>query len=265
MKNRKEMKLEDLRMEHDAQARTAIKSASVEEYAEAMQDGASFPPIEVMMVDGQAIIIDGWHRVMAASQLGLKSIDCVVVEGSTIADAQWSAAAVNQSHGLRRTNADKARAVTLAIAACPDATYQQIAQHCGVSQAMVSAYFAAMQEVDQANEVAVEAPRQSTRKAPKQRTLQDDMAEATASIDGAVILVANASASVEALTQSAAGAYINAQSVLSDLSNAASALTSARPHKVCPLCNGERCETCRMLGWVSKKQWQLIPKKMRGE
>jgi hypothetical protein len=252
-------------MEPDAQARTAIRSASVEEYAEAMQDGASFPPIEVMMVDGQAIIIDGWHRVMAASQLGLKSIDCVVVEGSTIADAQWSAAAVNQSHGLRRTNADKARAVTLALAACPDATYQQIAQHCGVSQAMVSAYFAAMQEVDQANEVAVEAPRQSTRKAPKQRTLQDDMAEATASIEAAVTLVTTASASIEALTQSASGAYINAQSVLSDLSNAASALNAAKPYKVCPLCNGERCETCRMLGWVSKKQWQLIPKKMRGE
>jgi ParB-like chromosome segregation protein Spo0J len=265
MKNRTEMKLEDLRMEPDAQARTAIRSASVEEYAEAMQDGASFPPIEVMMVDGQAIIIDGWHRVMAASQLGLKSIDCVVVEGSTIADAQWSAAAVNQSHGLRRTNADKARAVTLALAACPGATYQQIAQHCGVSQAMVSAYFAAMQEVDQANEVAVEAPRQSTRKAPKQRTLQDDMAEATASIEAAVTLVTTASASIEALTQSASGAYINAQSVLSDLSNAASALNAAKPHKVCPLCNGERCETCRMLGWVSKKQWQLIPKKMRGD
>jgi uncharacterized protein with PIN domain len=130
---------------------------------------------------------------------------------------------------------------------------------------MVSAYFAAMQEVDQANEVAVEAPRQSTRKAPKQRTLQDDMAEATASIEAAVTLVTTASASIEALTQSASGAYINAQSVLSDLSNAASALNAAKPYKVCPLCNGERCETCRMLGWVSKKQWQLIPKKMRGE
>ena len=264
MKNRTQMRLEDLRMEPDAQARTAIRSASVEEYAEAMQDGAAFPAIEVMMVDGRAIIIDGWHRVMAASQLGLKTIECVVVEGSTIADAQWSAAAVNQSHGLRRTNADKARAVTLALAACPTATYQQIAQHCGVSQAMVSAYFAAMQEVDQANDAPVEAPKQQ-RKQPKARTLQDDMSEAIASIEAAVSLVTTASATIEALTQSASGAYINAQSVLSDLSNAASALNAAKPYKVCPLCNGERCETCRMLGWVSKKQWQLIPKKMRGE
>ena len=264
MKNRTEMRLEDLRMEPDAQARTAIRSASVEEYAEAMQDGAAFPAIEVMMVDGRAIIIDGWHRVMAAAQLGLKTIECVVVEGSTIADAQWSAAAVNQSHGLRRTNADKARAVTLALAACPDATYQQIAQHCGVSQAMVSAYFAAMQEVDRANAAPIEAPKQQ-RKQPKARTLQDDMSEAIASIEAAVSLVTTASATIEALTQSASGAYINAQSVLSDLSNAASALNAAKPYKVCPLCNGERCETCRMLGWVSKKQWQLIPKKMRGE
>lgn len=265
MKNRTEMRLEELRMEPDAQARTAIRSASVEEYAEAMQDGAAFPPIDVMMVDGRAIIIDGWHRVMAAAQLGLSTIECVVVEGSTITDAQWSAAAVNQSHGLRRTNADKARAVTLALAACPDATYQQIAQHCGVSQAMVSAYFAAMQEVDHANAAPIEAPKQQRKQQPKQRTLQDDMAEATASIDASVAMVHTASAAVEALTQSASGAYINAQSVLSDLSNAASALTAAKPHKVCPLCNGERCETCRMLGWVSKKQWQLIPKKMRGE
>jgi ParB/RepB/Spo0J family partition protein len=265
MKNRTEMKLEALSMEPDAQARTAIRSASVEEYAEAMQSGAQFPPIEVMKVDGRMIIIDGWHRVMAASQLGLKTIECVVVDGSTIADAQWSAAAVNQTHGLRRTNADKARAVTLALSACPEATYEQIANHCGVSQSMVSAYFAAMQEVDAANNAEPVKVQQAPRKVAKARTLQDDMADATASIDAAVILVANASASVEALTQSASGSYINAQSVLSDLSNAASALTSARPHKVCPLCNGERCETCRMLGWVSKKQWQLIPKKMRGE
>lgn len=255
------------------QARTAIRTATVQEYAEAMRQGFDFPPIEVMPVEGHETkhrycVIDGWHRVQAARDTGAKGIYAIVHPRGTEADAMWLAAAANISHGLRRTNADKARAVTLAIAAKPDATYEAIASQCGVSVSMVASYFAAMQQVDNANAAAREEPvvvQHERRAHPKAKArFEQRMAEAEARIGTVLQELARVQDLVTELVEQEHGAYINAQSVLSDLANASSALQHARPYKPCPVCGGEGCETCRMLGWVSKKQWQLIPAAMRG-
>lgn len=255
------------------QARTAIRTATVEEYAEAMRSGSEFPPIDVMPVEGHETnhlycVIDGWHRVEAARVTGATAIHAIVHPHGTEADAMWMAAGANISHGLRRTNADKARAVTLAIAAKPDATYEAIAVQCGVSVSMVASYFAAMQQVDDANEAQHEEPvavhhERKTHPRGKAR-FEQRMAEAEARIETIIQHLARVQGLVAEIVEQDHGAYINAQSVLSDLSNASSALQHAKPHKACPVCGGEGCETCRMLGWVSKKQWQLIPAAMRG-
>ena len=42
----------------------------------------------------------------------------------------------NQPHGLRRTHADKRKAVTLALKLHPEMSDQAIADHCGVSRNM---------------------------------------------------------------------------------------------------------------------------------
>jgi uncharacterized ParB-like nuclease family protein len=255
------------------QARTAIRTATVQEYAEAMRAGIEFPPIDVMPVEGHETnhlycVIDGWHRVQAARETGATAIHAIVHPHGTESDAMWMAAAANISHGLRRTNADKARAVTLAIAAKPDATYEQIAAQCGVSASMVASYFAAMQQVDDANAaqqdepVAVQHERQAHPKAKAR--FEQRMTEAEARIGTVLQELARVQDLVTELVEQDHGAYINAQSVLSDLANASGALQHARPHKACPVCSGAGCETCRMLGWVSKKQWQLIPAAMRG-
>jgi hypothetical protein len=52
--------------------------------------------------------------------------------------------------------------------------------------------------------------------------------------------------------------------VLTDLKNAKTALRQSLPHEVCPLCGGDGCETCRMTGWVTKQQWDLIPAEQKG-
>jgi uncharacterized ParB-like nuclease family protein len=266
----RKIRLEDIELAAAMQARTAIKEATVQEYADAMKNGAKFPPITVMAIDGASkafSVIDGWHRVQAARLLERNTIAAEVMTGSTNADAMWAAASMNIVHGLRRTNADKARAVTLAIAARPDATYEQIACQCGVSASMVAGYFAALQEVDHANAQqpapAVVEHERATH--PKGRARHEQrMAEAEARIGTVLQELARVHDMIAELVEQDHGAYINAQSVLSDLTNASGALQHARPHKVCPVCNGAGCETCRMLGWVSKKQWQLIPAAMRG-
>lgn len=83
---------------------------TVAEYADAMAAGASFPAV-ILFHDGTAYhVADGFHRVEAARQAGRDTILAEVREGSH-RDAIIAAAGANATHGLRRTNADKRRAV----------------------------------------------------------------------------------------------------------------------------------------------------------
>src|SRR5690606_39168080 len=64
---------------------------------------------------------------------------CEVVGEGTIDEAIWHAAAVNQTHGVRRTNADKRRAVRLALETeiGMEQSSRVIAEHVGVSHTFV--------------------------------------------------------------------------------------------------------------------------------
>ena len=104
------------------QVRCVIDKNVVAEYAEAMKDGAKFPPIIVFKEErkprkGKKIpdlyLADGYHRVGAAKELGLDEIEAEVREGG-FNEALSFALHANVSHGLRRTNADKRRALEMA-------------------------------------------------------------------------------------------------------------------------------------------------------
>lgn len=124
-----------IRMDGGTQNRGEINFVVVAEYAEDMTDGASFPPVDAVY-DGQNYwLVDGFHRVHAATQAGFETILACVSSG-TLQDAQWQSYGVNQRHGLRRTNEDKRRAVEAALCH-PNAaalSNYQIAAHCGVSE-----------------------------------------------------------------------------------------------------------------------------------
>ncbi|HWX31991.1 MAG TPA: hypothetical protein VNZ53_31730 [Steroidobacteraceae bacterium] len=82
----------------------------VAEYADAMEAGANFPPI-VVYFDGEAYWpADGFHRVDAAKKVGRETIEAEVHDGGK-RDALLHAVGVNAFHGLRRTAADKRRAI----------------------------------------------------------------------------------------------------------------------------------------------------------
>jgi hypothetical protein len=99
-----------------AQMRVAgVDPAIVAEYARAMQEGATFPPILVYH-DGHAYhVADGFHRVAAARQVNLEEILAEIQEGSA-RDAVLAAAGANATHGIRRTNADKRHAIERLLA-----------------------------------------------------------------------------------------------------------------------------------------------------
>lgn len=261
-----EVNIDCLEMHKQTQSRQAINPKLILEYVEAMKEDNDFPPIEIVSNGTTAWVVDGWHRLLAAQQMKLDVVRANIVIGN-MNDAVWAAASANRLHGQRRSNSDKARAVMLALDAKPDSTIKEVSIHCGVSGEMVRQYIAAQDaqaELVDAGEAEAKAVNE---------IVQDEEIESQpiitsmAKTDGAILAclrnIDSAVMSVKALIATPHGCYVNSQSVLSDFSNARSAIDQARPHEVCPLCEGEGCKTCRTVGWVSKKQLQLIPPNMR--
>jgi ParB-like chromosome segregation protein Spo0J len=107
--------LSRIRIDGGTQPRAEINQAVVDEYAEAMTGGAEFPPV-VVFHDGVAFwLADGFHRYHGARKAEREDIDAEVKKG-TQREAVLYAVGANVSHGLRRTNADKRRAVEILLA-----------------------------------------------------------------------------------------------------------------------------------------------------
>jgi hypothetical protein len=93
------------------QARAGLNTETVAEYARAMQDGATFPLIIVYHDGMDHWLADGFHRAAAAAEIGLSTIRAEVRSGDKRAAILYAVGA-NDTHGLRRTSADKRRAIT---------------------------------------------------------------------------------------------------------------------------------------------------------
>ncbi|UJB72676.1 ParB-like nuclease domain-containing protein (plasmid) [Acaryochloris sp. 'Moss Beach'] len=148
-----------IRMDGGTQPRSKLYEDVVAEYAEDMKQGATFPPV-VIYYDGKDYwLADGFHRVRAKEAIDEKEISAEVFPGE-LRDAVLHSVGANAAHGLRRTNADKRRAV---IRLVRDREWRkwsdrEIARRCGVSAKLVgsarkelSAAFPQIENDDQEN------------------------------------------------------------------------------------------------------------------
>lgn len=129
-----------IRLDGGTQPRAGIDQAVVEDYANDMEaNGAEFPPVQVVY-DGEAYWLwDGFHRLHARKRNGLYTAPAIVRQG-TRRDAVLLSVGANATHGFRRTNEDKRRAV---LALLHDEEWVQwsdreIARRCAVSNQFVS-------------------------------------------------------------------------------------------------------------------------------
>jgi len=134
----RQLLVESIRIDGRTQCRERINEETVAEYAEAMKapTASGWPPIVVFFDGTEYWLADGFHRLLAAQRNGKKNIPADVKQG-TREDAAWAACAANQAHGLRRTNADKRKAVEMALKLHPEMSDQVIANHCGVGRDLV--------------------------------------------------------------------------------------------------------------------------------
>lgn len=119
------------------QLREHFDNEVILDYKERMQEGDDFPAITLYYDGTHYYCADGWHRVYGAKGAGLTEIAAEVTQGS-LHDALLAAAAANQDHGLRRTRADKRRAVEAVLEQTDGWSARQVAQWCGVSHTMVN-------------------------------------------------------------------------------------------------------------------------------
>jgi hypothetical protein len=131
--------LETIRTDGGTQSRESLHQDTYIEYAEAMLAGEKFPPIIVFHDGANYWLADGFHRFFGAMEAGIDALEADVRQGTQL-DAQLFSYGANYSNGLRRTNADKRRAVTGALKHPVSITWSdnQIAKHCGVSHTFVS-------------------------------------------------------------------------------------------------------------------------------
>ncbi len=97
------IKIDDLDL--SLQTRSGTDAETINNYAEAMADGAQFPDVTVFTDGKHYWLADGFHRVMAAKQLGKKQISADIRKG-TEDDAVVFGGTANNKQGKRPTRAD---------------------------------------------------------------------------------------------------------------------------------------------------------------
>lgn len=128
--------LKNIERDTTIQCRAQICMETVNRYAEDMTEGATFPSVILFGTEDRCWIGDGWHRVMAAEQIGAWDIPAELKPGGR-ADALKYALKANSSHGQPRTNADKRRCVEIALKEFSNLSSRAIAEICGVSHVFV--------------------------------------------------------------------------------------------------------------------------------
>ena len=134
----KQLNIDDICIDAGTQVREKIDDELVQQYADDMDHGDVFPPIQVVFDGVKNYLTDGFHRYHAARKNGYITIEAVGVNG-TVREARLASYAANGKNGLRLTNSERRKVV---FAMLDDFEYSdwldtEIARHCGVSKQFV--------------------------------------------------------------------------------------------------------------------------------
>ncbi|NJM74037.1 MAG: hypothetical protein HC862_30270 [Scytonema sp. RU_4_4] len=151
-----------LRQDGETQPREKLDKKHIEDLVRDWKKGAQFESA-LAYYDGQDYwLTDGYHRNAALEELGEAKI-LVEIRCGTLKDAKWHSYSVNQHKALKRSNADKQRAIIGALKH-PYGTSRsnvQIAEHCGVDEGTVRAW---RKKLESSGEIAPNHERTVTRR-----------------------------------------------------------------------------------------------------
>lgn len=275
------------------QTRAALNAEAIRDYAAVMEgaadgkpedglaDRAVLPPVEVYREGDVYRLSDGFHRVAAALSLGRATIAAEVKDGDYRA-ALTAALRANLTHGMRRTGADKRKAMQTAwdnrtVLWDHTPTEREFSAVCGVSNGTAHNFLADIallkmssptpREADGGPQPAPAGPQPTAGNSQPHDRFQLEIPEplvpvfarwpaapAAKFLKNAQKLLAKAQASQEKVY-----AAIPFQRIDIALTNALNELRFARPYCVCRMCRGDGCPSCNRRGFMTKPQYDQLP------
>lgn len=136
---RQNLTLDQIHIDGGTQPRVAIDEQVVAEYSEQYSNDVDLKPVVVFFDGATYWLADGFHRYWATRKAGRDIVAAKVHQG-TQRDAILFSVGANSDHGLRRTNADKHKAVLTMLEdeEWSKWTDREIAKRCHVNNATVS-------------------------------------------------------------------------------------------------------------------------------
>jgi hypothetical protein len=262
--------LDQIRLDGGTQIREAVDDDVVSEYAALMANQVYLPPLCVFTDGHDYWLVDGFHRWQALKKNGRTEALCQCYDG-TLRDARLAAVRSNHAHGLRRTNADKRRAVEILLADSEWAGkgLRWVAEMAGVSPPFVSSVRSQVLTVNTCQERGAAEPALTQGKDGKlypQRTMkrrQTSDASATADrveaalqaapvFDVCIARLKDASRIGQKLARGPGGGYFDLQlAIYQDyLQRTLQLLADTRPRERCGQCAGAGCAACCELGYL---------------
>lgn len=260
--------LDQIRLDGGTQIREAVNDDVVNDYATLMVNEVYLPPLCVFFDGHDYWLVDGFHRWHALKKNGRTEALCQAHDG-TLRDARLAAVRSNHAHGLRRTNADKRRAVEmlLADAVWAENTDRWIAEMCGVSHTFVSglrsqlATVASCQQGGEAIRVGMDGRKRRVhrRHDAGALTIGDAASDAVGLalqaapvFDVCVARLNDALRLGEKLARGPGGGYFDLQLALYQdyLKRILQLLADTRPRARCGQCTGAGCPACFELGYL---------------
>lgn len=107
---------------------------------------ASWPPLAAVQRDGRLVLVDGFHRLAAAQNLGLATVPVRVVDEPADGDLHVLAFALNAAHGRPLSLADRRAFAERLLRGRPEVSNMEVSRLAGLSPTTVAALRARLEE-----------------------------------------------------------------------------------------------------------------------
>jgi hypothetical protein len=268
--------LRDIDVAASPKVRATIHEEAVEDYSHLYKDKKPMPKAVLCKVAiGHYLVADGMHRVAAMISAGIPERAFDVFQG-TYEDCLLYAAGCNQTHGVRRTGADKRAAIKSVLAIFPKKKDVEIASIVGVTDKTV----AAVRHPERKKKKPVGISDQTTEvpsnngdaEAQAVRPVTDDMGLPVPTPALAVwrrrqeaqdllSTISHIKTTLAKALREHDPLYAEVtNTIISDIERVYGSLSVAKPYTICPRCQGnlpDNCTTCSRRGVISKFYWDV--------
>ena len=284
--------LRDIDTNASPQVRHEIREDAVEDYAKLYKDKKPMPKAVLCKVTtGHYLVADGMHRVKAMLKAGITERAFDVFQGA-YEDCLLFASAANQTHGVRRTSADKRTAISSVLKVLSEKTDKEISDIVGVTDKTVGDVRKELvktgvivstgkrigrdgktRRVNVGNsDVEANGEPQPVRGTTTKSVEVDDMGlevptkalvfwKRRQEVQDLLTTISRIKTSLAKSLQQHDPLYAEvSNTIIADLERVYGGLSAAKPYTVCPRCQGklpENCTTCSKRGVISKFYWDI--------